>query len=114
MNSCKQQEETTYGEYEEKLFTESASLIQEFIGEFREAVDSLEIDSLNEAFDKRIVEINFSVPPETDLKLTEQDNDSLFNLLKIMRKERDSRLKELAKPYPDTIPVYESPDPNEV
>lgn len=63
------------------LFDESAQVIIEYTDKIRAAQDSLSVDSLSEAFEKRIIDINFSFPGDTDLKLSEQDNDSLYSLL---------------------------------
>lgn len=76
------------------LFSRSTETIIDYSSKIRNASDSSELYSLMEEFDKKITEINFSVPPETDLKITEQDNDSLIHLLNQLRIERDEKLKE--------------------
>lgn len=80
------------------LFDTSALLIKDFSNKFLKAIDSIQIDSLDKSFEKKMIEINFSVPPETDLRLTEQENDSLYKLLMILYQIRLDKLKEIGEP----------------
>lgn len=86
------------------LFTQSASLILDFTQQFKNATDSAQMDSLSDLFDKRMVDLNFKFPPNTDLKLTEQENDSLFNLLQDLKSVKDNKWKKINVVEPDTIP----------
>lgn len=79
-----------------KLFEQSADLISQCIENVNNAKDSMEVSNVNEFFEKKITDINFSVPPKTDLKLSEQENDSLFKLLQIYKKTQIIKLKELS------------------
>ena len=79
-----------------KLFEQSANLISQCIVNVNNAKDSMEVSNVNEFFEKKITDINFSVPPKTDLKLSEQENDSLFKLLQIYKKTQIIKLKELS------------------
>ncbi|MCH5227508.1 MAG: hypothetical protein J1F16_06825 [Muribaculaceae bacterium] len=103
ITSCGKKEDTTGSEDARQLFTLSAINILEFTERISNSKDSSEIDSLTQLFEKTITDINFSVPPETDLKLTEQENDSLFKLLKQMRSETQARLYELGQVKNDTL-----------
>ena len=80
------------------LYEQTTETIRSFIMQLHTASNPLEIDSLQKLFEKRITEINFSFPPETDLKLTEQENDSIYHLL-----QQFSQLKAIKLSSLDTI-----------
>ena len=84
------------------LFTKSSELIIEFRDKISNANDSLTIDSLSQLFERYITEINFSVDPYTDLKLSEQENDSIFSLLESFTKTKKEKLEILSE-VTDTI-----------
>lgn len=107
LNACKKKEISEKVDESQSLFQQSVNLIIEITNQYKESKDSLAIDSLNRLFEKRITDINFSVPPETDYKLTEQDNDSLYKLIQSMKEIKDKRLLELSKIKVDTIPEEE-------
>ncbi|MCH5234321.1 MAG: hypothetical protein J1E16_03435 [Muribaculaceae bacterium] len=85
------------------LFSKSAELILETTSKINSVNDSLSVDSLINIYNKEITDINFSFPPETDLKLTEQENDSLFKLIESMHKIKAEKLKSLAFVPTDSI-----------
>lgn len=93
--------------YEEArlLFSQSAELIIDTTQKIELSNDSSAIDSLSRLYEKKITDINFSIPPETDLKLTEQENDSLFKLMVNMQRTKEDKLKKLAESLPDTIMI---------
>ena len=70
------------------------------------ANDTATVDSLAMAYDKKLTEVNFSVPFLTDVKLTEQENDSLKKLINNFVKTKAAKMKELSRhnvTSPDTI-----------
>ena len=101
--SCTSKEKTESTEEARDLFSKSAELIIHTTNQIKDAKDSLEIDSLTYVFEKRITEINFEYPPQTDFKLNEIENDSLYNLLTIMTKEKKSKLSQFSVILKDSI-----------
>lgn len=93
--SCQEKKEIDRSEDASKLFRESALILKEITQKIAEAPDSMTIDSLRDLYEKKITTINFSFPPETDLSVTEQDNDSLFTLIKKMKETTEERLLQL-------------------
>lgn len=103
--SCESREKKETRQFANQLFDKSVSLFLEYQQKYKSAPDSLAVDSLSEIFEKQLVEINFSFPPETDLKLTEEENDSLFELARKLILIKNERLKELVpepEPEPET------------
>lgn len=91
--SCEKKKDNETFEESRNLFNQSEEVINSFIFQISQASDSLTIDSLSQACEKRIVDINFSFPPQTDLKLTEQENDSLFRLMTELISVKDIKLR---------------------
>ncbi|MCH5222917.1 MAG: hypothetical protein J1E82_02660 [Muribaculaceae bacterium] len=88
------------------LFSKSAEIIIEYTSKIRMANDTATVDSLAMAYDKKLTEVNFSVPFLTDVKLTEQENDSLKKLINNFVKIKATKMKELSRhnvTSPDTI-----------
>lgn len=101
--SCGQKENKIEADNASTLFNESVLIISQISNRISLAKDSDEVDSLFEIFDKKITEINFSFPPETDFNMTEEDNDSIFKLLENLQKIRALKLKNLADIKQDSI-----------
>lgn len=95
-NSCIAKVDNNSAQEARELFNQSATVTLQYINYIKAANDSLEVDSILERFDKKITEINFNFPPQTDYKLTDQENDSLFNLISILNQEKVKKLSSLA------------------
>ena len=102
--ACKKKEENDGGPEARELFSRSSKTILEAIKELGLANDSMSVDSLQTLFEKKITDINFSFPAQTDLNLTEQENDSLFKLLQDLESLRKEKLLHFSRMYLDTIP----------
>ena len=95
--SCRKQETKDNDEMARNLFTNSSLLLKDFSEKINNANDSTEVDSLWQELEHKLVEINFSVPPETDLKLTEEENDSIYKLMEDLKRTRNEILEGLSK-----------------
>ena len=82
-----------------ELFNKSEALLKEYIIKLKTASDSIAVDSLFDSYDKRVTEINFSVSAMTDLKLNEQENDSLYKLINELQQTRSERLRNFDEVY---------------
>lgn len=91
--ACNRKEDTMKSEEARDLFSNSAKFIQSINRSMMSATDSSYVDSLSKVFEKGITDVNFSFPPQTDFKLTEQENDSLFKLMEEMRCIKQEKLK---------------------
>ena len=89
---CKKEDSSENIDEARDLFNRSAQTIIYFISQIKQASDSLTIDSLNLAFEKNLIDINFSYPPQTDMKLTEHENDSLFKLMSDLKSISEKKL----------------------
>ena len=97
--SCKKNDNNMVDNDHILLFSQSAELIKEFTTGISAASDSLTVDSLMFELDHRLANINFSFPALTDLKLTEQENDSLIKLMSVLKQTELTTFKELDTIY---------------
>lgn len=95
LTACSREKLPTGNQEARILFSQSAELISVFISEINIAKDSVTLDSLQQIFEKNITDLNFKFPPETDLKLTEEENDSLFYLLNQLKQSLYNKKREL-------------------
>ena len=96
---CQKKVQNSDNEEKDRLYSSSILLIEEFSNKIKNIKDSLELDSLIENFDKKITDINFKFPPMTDLKMTEEENDSIILLMNKMVELKNQKLKELDSIY---------------
>lgn len=105
--SCRKKEESHGEDEARELFKNSIELISKYTEDIKLANDSSSVDSLYKDFEKEISNVNFSFPPETDFKLSEQENDSIFDLLLKLNLTRKVKLESLNKNVNDSIPLEE-------
>ena len=103
MSGCQKKEESKDNNEARELFMKSADLLIDFTDKIEGSQDSSSIDSLLQLYDKKSVDLNFSVPPGTDYKLTEQENDSLFKLLQNMKRIVEIKFENFSRVTKDTI-----------
>ena len=103
LSSCHKKSEDNVNVEAEELFSKSVEIILNYTRLIEVSHDSIELDSLVAAFEKEIDRINFTVPPETDFKLSEQENDSLFFLLQNLNIEKKFKFKSFSIQRIDTI-----------
>lgn len=88
-----------------QLFEKSLVLLRAYTDSLSIAKDSAHVESLARAYESKINAINFEFPPETDLRLTQEENDSLIKLTDRLVATRRDRLKYFASPKNDSIPL---------
>lgn len=62
----------------DRLYADTRRLVAVYSDSLEAAADSAEVEALFTRFQQRLDSLNFSVPPDTDLQLTEGRNDTLF------------------------------------
>lgn len=107
--ACKRNDSIDKSEDAQLLFERSADLLNNTIREIEAAKDSSQIDSLKQIYEKQIIEINFSVPPQTDFLLTEEENDSIYRLLQKLDETVQLKYNNFSKNVNDTTAII-TPD----
>ncbi|MCH5236348.1 MAG: hypothetical protein J1E95_00940 [Muribaculaceae bacterium] len=95
--SCNVRKEHDNREEPEKLFTKTIEFLSESISKIEEMNDSNDVSNLIENVDKGLTAINFSVPPATDYKLSEQENDSIIKLMESFKLKVKQRYQQLSR-----------------
>ncbi|MDE6768320.1 MAG: hypothetical protein K2J78_01190 [Muribaculaceae bacterium] len=85
-----------------QLFEKSLVLLRAYTDSLSIAKDSAHVESLARAYESKINAINFEFPPETDLRLTQEENDSLIKMTDRLVAARRDRLKYFASPHNDS------------
>ncbi len=88
---------STSGE-EDRLYSESTQLIKRYTDSLANTYDSTTIHNLMVHFQDRLDKINNGVPPETDLRLSEGQNDTLAMLIEKLLRTRDESLRGPKEP----------------
>lgn len=65
----------------EVLYQELSELVKNYTDSLRSAPDSAAAAAIANRFEARLAKVNYNYPPETDFKMTEEQNDSLFAIL---------------------------------
>lgn len=81
-----------------RMFFETASLIENHTGRVAEAPDSATWANVCLQFEDSLEKINFSYPADTDLLLSEGQNDTIARLLKAYIEARDERILTILHP----------------
>lgn len=87
------------------LFEKSRELGQSYIDSMLKAKDSLTLISLSDRYEENLTKLNYEYGADTDLHISEGENDTLINLNHRFVNVRDSLLKRYAylKLHPDTV-----------
>ncbi len=79
---CKKSGESGASDPSNLLFNKSESLIRLYIDSVKNATDSLKLYEIISHFDNKMTNLNYEFPPDTDLMMSEEENDSLIKLYK--------------------------------
>ena len=102
---CKEKKDENSNIAADKLFEKSLLLLTAYTDSLKTARDSAHVESLARAFESKINAVNFEFPPDTDLKLSQEENDSLIKMTDRLVDARISRLKWFATPSQDSVPT---------
>lgn len=64
-----------------QLFAKSKALIELYTDSVKNVADSASFLRMINAFDNKLSKVNFQFPPDTDLDLTFEENDSIIRML---------------------------------
>lgn len=98
MSGCTSEKKTKDRSDANDMFFRICKLTKDYTVKLTEAPDSASWEDLTSEYEDRLEKINFSYPPDTDLLLTEGQNDTIHNLMMEYIKARDLRLNELLHP----------------
>lgn len=88
-----------------QLFVKSTRTIEVYIDSIKNATDSAAFKRIVDNFNKKITVLNYEFPPDTDLLLNEEENDSLIRMHKRLVKAIERKDSILNISHADTIPT---------
>lgn len=104
IDACKRNSECVHNREARRLYEESLSMISFYADSLKNAKDSVAFFRLRDDFEERLAKLNFQFPSDTDLQITEQENDSLYQAFQRYIALRDGKLEQLAmKNRRDTV-----------
>ncbi len=92
----------------DEMFRRITSLTSNYTTKMAEAPDSAAWSKLCTQFEDSLDKISFAYPPDTDLLLTEGQNDTIHTLMQKYIKERDSRINAILHPVVETDSVMDT------
>lgn len=90
------------------LFRESVRLLRTYTDSLAKATDSATCRRLSENLDSELTKLNFRYPANTDMSLTEGQNDTLYRLTTRYIRIRDKRISNPAAPQDSTAAPQDS------
>lgn len=91
--SCRHRKGDEEKDDSDRLYYSTLNLIKLYSDSLKTASDSLTVQEMFTRFNAELDSLNFSVDPDTDLLLSEGENDTMFIELSSLRKLYENRLK---------------------
>lgn len=112
---CTNKTENNRHDFARQLFERSAVLTKMYIDSLSNASDYTEIQRIALNFNNRITSLNYEFPPDTDLELNEEENDSLIKLNKMFTKMMHVKDSIISHPTVanDSVIINQPEAPNE-
>lgn len=95
---CSQEKKTYDRSDANEMFGKICNLTKEYTGKLTESPDSSTWAATCAEFEDKLDKINFSYPPDTDLLLTEGQNDTIHALMLEYINARDERIHNILHP----------------
>lgn len=103
--ACSGKESNKQAEDAQNLFAQTLQISKTYTDSLLRAKDSTAVLSLSKRLEERLADLNFSFPPDTQLFISEGENDTLIAISDRFVFLRDSLLHRFAHPLPkDTLP----------
>lgn len=98
LSACSREKSAKDRSQADEMFSRICSLTKEYSERLEAAPDSADWASMCSEFEEKLDKISFSYPPDTDLLLTEGQNDTIHSLMQDYVKVRESRIHEILHP----------------
>lgn len=102
MMSCTQEQYDDHSQANE-MFEQTLSLVKTYTDSLRTAPDTASVRRIAENYEAAAAKISLGYPPETDMKLTEGQQDSIWRYTRKFLEIKRSRLRHLVQQRCDTI-----------
>ena len=101
LGACAEKQTDTLSPEARALFRESAAHIRAYTDSMGKVNDTLSWVTIDRRFEERLAKINFKFPPDTDLRLSQGENDTLYSLtVRYVNARAEARKRILKGPAP--------------
>lgn len=108
LNACTKQTTSQDKDISSQLFDKCVEITEAYIDSIQHAPDSATINRMASHFDEKMTSLIYQFPANTDLLLSEEENDSLIRMHKRLVSTEVSRLASLYKSTTDSITTSDS------
>lgn len=91
--SCRQSEKNIQDHASLALYQQTCELTEAYLDSVSSAPDSLQLMLITDRFESRMERLNMDVAPETDYRLSEDQNDTIARLIEKLILAKEARLK---------------------
>lgn len=102
ISGCSKEKKYTDRSDAKKMFERICKLTRDYTDILANSADSSSWAKATSEYEEKLDKINFSFPPDTDLLLTEGQNDTIHSLMLAYIKTRDERIHEILYPVVET------------
>ncbi len=102
---CSTKQPTPQEEAAPQLYAGSVKCLKKYIDSVRKAPDSAAVHRLMSEFQESLTKLNFDFPPNTDLSIGEDENDTLFRLTADLLELKETRLRGFSRRDTDSVAV---------
>lgn len=112
LGACQEKKPTPQETAAPELYRSVVGVLRGYSDSIARAKDSAGVNRLMERLTEELTGINFNQPANTDWSLSEDENDSIYQLTTRLMKLRDERLKKLSKDSVETDSIA-APEPKD-
>ncbi len=98
MSGCDQEKKSKDRSEAQEMYEKICKLTQDYTNRLLDSPDSSSWAAACTEYEDRLEKISFSYPPDTDLLLTEGQNDTIHSLMLAYIQVRDERIQRILHP----------------
>lgn len=102
ISSCSEQQQDDRSQPDE-LFARTVEIVKTYTDSLHSAPDTAAIARLTDSYEAAVTKLNLSYPPETDMRMTEGQQDSIWRYTRKFLEVKRSRIRHLVSHKCDTI-----------
>ncbi len=108
MASCTKENKSKDRSEAKDMYEQICKLTKDYTKKLADSPDSVSWAAACTEFEEKLDKINFSYPPDTDLLLTEGQNDTIHSLMQQYIEARDKRIQSILHPIVEVDSISDS------
>lgn len=102
VSSCSEHRQDDRSQPDE-LFARTVEIVKKYTDSLRSVPDTAAIARLTDSYEAAVTKLNLSYPPETDMRMTEGQQDSIWRYTRKFLEVKRSRIRHLLKHNTDSV-----------